>query len=251
MVASGKQLLQRAGLAAALLALALTARVSLAAKTDPTAQSAPYAAQSASYAAQSAFADQPYSLPPEKLRKAIVLGVIRPMLSFGAEFGQVAVLWILLASGFAARLSDWASARSKRGWLRALLFAAILVALLFFAVDLTTDAIGHAFSLRYGISIEPWPAWLLDQAKTLVLTICLETPAMALVAEAVLAVVRRRLCPSRVAGDVSAAIGHRSAFQQLRAVGRVPSGAGAATGARGCPDRDQHSAGADVSDEGQ
>jgi len=187
MMAKGKRFLRGTRLAVTVLALALSSRTSHAAQAKDAAQavrhaapSSSYAAQSMSYPAQSASAAQPYHLPPDKLRKAIVLGVIRPMLSFGAEFGQVAILWILLASGFSARLSDWASARSKRGWLRALLFAAILVALLFFAVDLTTDAIGHAFSLRYGISIEPWPAWLLDQAKTLGLAVCLETPAIAL-----------------------------------------------------------------------
>jgi Zn-dependent protease with chaperone function len=65
--------------------------------------------------------------------------------------------------------------------LRTILFSAAVVALLFLAVDLTTDAIGHAFSLRYGISVERWPAWLVDQAKTLGLAICLETPAIALI----------------------------------------------------------------------
>jgi STE24 endopeptidase len=145
------------------------------------AQSLSYAAQSLSHTAQSPSQAQPYSLPPDKMRQAVVLGVIRPMLSFGAEFGQVAVLWLLLASGMAARLADWVSTRSGRGWLQAALYSALLVALLFLVVNLTTDAVGHVFSLRYGISIEPWPEWLLDQAKTLGLTICLETPAIMLV----------------------------------------------------------------------
>ena len=149
------------------------------------AQSAFYVAQSPRSTAQSLRDAQPYSLPPEKLRQATVLSAIRPALSFGAEFGQIALLWFLLASGTAARLARAISGRTGySGWragLRVLLFSAILVALLFFVVDLTTDAIGHVFSLQYGISIEPWPAWLLDQAKTLALTICLEGPAIALV----------------------------------------------------------------------
>lgn len=145
-----------------------------------TAQSLSYAAQSLSHTAQSPSRAQPYSLPPEKLRQAVVLGVIRPVLSFGAEFGQVAALWLLLASGTAARLADWVSARSSRAWVQSAIYSALLIALLFLVVNLTTDAVGHVFSLRYGISIEPWPAWLLDQAKTLGLTICLETPAIML-----------------------------------------------------------------------
>jgi len=159
------------------------------------AQSLPRAAQSASYIAQSPHstaqsvradlpAGQPYILPPDKLRQAIVLSVVRPALSFGAEFGQVILFWILLASGMAARLAKAISGRTgNSGWragVRALIFSAILLTLLFLVVDLTTDAIGHAFSLHYGISIEPWPAWLLDQAKTLGLTVCLEAPAITL-----------------------------------------------------------------------
>ena len=159
---------------------ALAEGVFAAQSVSHTAQSLAYGAQSLSHTAQSPSQAEPYSLPPEKLRQAVVLGVIRPVLSFGAEFGQVAVLWLLLASGTAARLADWVSARSSRARLQAALYSAPLVALLFLVVNLTTDAIGHVFSLRYGISIEPWPAWLLDQAKTLGLTICLETPAIML-----------------------------------------------------------------------
>jgi len=124
---------------------------------------------------------KPYTLPPEKLAQATALGHIRPAIHFGAEFWELAVLSLLLTTGFAARLSQWAAARTTRSWLQSAIFSAILAALVFIAADLPVAAMGHAFSLHYGISIESWPAWLADETKTLGLTVLLETPLLMLV----------------------------------------------------------------------
>ena len=126
-------------------------------------------------------APKPYTLPPGKLAQATALGRIRPTIHFGAEFWNFAVLWLLLATGTAAWLSQWTAARTTRSWLQAAIFSALLASLVFIAADLPVAAIGHAFSLHYGISIESWPAWLADQAKTLGLTVLLETPLLMLV----------------------------------------------------------------------
>ena len=124
---------------------------------------------------------RPYHLPPAKLVQAKALGKSRPLLHFGSEFWQVAVLLLLLATGTAARLAQSIAAKTARRWLQSVIFSAILVALLFLAVDLPADAIGHSFSLHYRISVESWPAWLLDQAKTLGLTLLIESPLLMLV----------------------------------------------------------------------
>jgi STE24 endopeptidase len=123
---------------------------------------------------------QPYQLPPAKLAQATALGKIRTSIHFGAEFWEVAVLWLLLVTGAATRLGQWAASKTNRSWLQTGLFSAILAALVYVVSDLPVQAIGHAFSLRYGISIEGWPAWLLDEAKTLGLTLLLETPLLML-----------------------------------------------------------------------
>ena len=123
---------------------------------------------------------EPYRLPPAKLAQAIALGKIRPLIHFGAEFWELAVLWLLLSTGTATRLSRRISAQTSRGWLQAGVFSGILVALVYLVSDLPIEAIGHAFSLHYGISIEGWSAWLLDDAKTLGLTLLLETPLLML-----------------------------------------------------------------------
>ena len=79
----------------------------------------------------------------------------------------------------------------------------------------------------------------------------LRADALELVAQTVLAVVRRRCRAGDDFGDVSAALTDRSDVQPVRAAGPVAWDAGGATGAGGRAHRDQHSAGADVSDEGE
>jgi STE24 endopeptidase len=144
----------------------------------PTAHSEPSSTVQVTVQVQTS--TQPYQLPPDKMAQATALGKIRISIHFGAEFWEVAVLWLLLSTGTAARLNERIAAKTSRDWLRAGIFSALLAALVFFAVDLPIDAIGHAFSLHYRISIENWSAWLLDQSKTLGLTMLLETPLLML-----------------------------------------------------------------------
>ena len=47
--------------------------------------------------------------------------------------------------------------------------------------EMPVEAIGHAYSLHYRISVEGWSAWLLDEAKTFGLEVFLEAPALMLV----------------------------------------------------------------------
>jgi len=122
----------------------------------------------------------PYQLPPDKLAQATALGKIRPLIHFGAELWEVVVLLLLLTTGAAARLSDRIATKVNKGWQRSGIFSAILAALVFVLTDLPVEAIGHAFSLHYGISVETWIPWLLDESKTLGLTLLLETPLLML-----------------------------------------------------------------------
>jgi STE24 endopeptidase len=124
---------------------------------------------------------QAYTLPPDKLVQATALGYIRTSIHFGAEIWQLAFLVLLLSTGRASRLARWSSHRTTRPWLQAAIFSAMLAGLLFCAVDLPVSAIGHAFSRHYNISVQPWPSWLIDQAKALGLTVSLETPILMLV----------------------------------------------------------------------
>jgi Zn-dependent protease with chaperone function len=123
---------------------------------------------------------QAYSVPPDKLGKAVALGYIRPTIHFAAEIWELTFLWLLLATGTAKRFSDWCTTISRHRWLQGTLFSAMLVTALFLITELPLSAIGHAFSLHYGISVEAWLPWLLDELKTLALALALETPALLL-----------------------------------------------------------------------
>jgi STE24 endopeptidase len=122
-----------------------------------------------------------YRLPPAKLAQAIALSRARLFLHFGEEFWQFALLLLLLACGAIRRLSEWTTARTQRRWPQGAIYAAALTILIFLAADMPAAAVGHALSLHYGISVEDWRSWLLDEIKLLGLTLLLEIPLLMLV----------------------------------------------------------------------
>ena len=69
-------------------------------------------------------AQQAYSLPPDKLAKAIALSRIRNILGFVGGLWGLAVLWLLLATRAAAGLAAWAERAAGRRWMQGLLFFA-------------------------------------------------------------------------------------------------------------------------------
>jgi STE24 endopeptidase len=122
----------------------------------------------------------PYHLPPAKLAQAKTLGKIRPLIYFGSEVWEIAVFWLLLATGSATRLADWVTAKAPRRWLDTWIFSAILIAILFLVIDIPMGVVGHAVSLHFGISIYGWLAWLVDQPKTLFLAVLFGAPTLML-----------------------------------------------------------------------
>ena len=122
---------------------------------------------------------QAYSLPPEKLGKAIDLSRIRNVMDIVGSLWGLAVLWLLLDSRLAAGLESWAQRHSRRRWLQGLLFFAVLLVVTTLA-NLPLDVFGHHVSRDYGISVQGWPSWLLDQAKALGLLLVIGTPLLLL-----------------------------------------------------------------------
>lgn len=114
--------------------------------------------------------EQAYSLPPDKLAKAIALNRIQLTLEIAGTLWGLAVLWILLASRWAAGLEGWAQQRTRRRWIQGLIFFAIFFAITGLA-SLPLDAIGHAVSRHFGISVQGWPSWFGDQGKGLAISI--------------------------------------------------------------------------------
>lgn len=123
--------------------------------------SAPPAVQNSAAAPASA-----YSLPPDKLAKAVVLARIRIALEIAGTLWGIGFVWLLLAKGRAARFAGWLEQRIRRRWLQGLAFFAayLLVSTL---ASLPLDVVGHAVGLHYGISVQGWLSWTGDQAKGL------------------------------------------------------------------------------------
>jgi STE24 endopeptidase len=170
----------RNGILALLLTLGIPGSLVHGLATQP--QSGPPQTGSASSPASTpAQTGRVYQLPPARLAQAIALSRARLVVHFGQEFWELAFLAVLLVSGAASRLGEWTVSKTQRRWLQGAVFSAILASLLFLAVDAPADAVGHALSRHYRISVESWPSWLFDELKLLALTLLIETPLLMLV----------------------------------------------------------------------
>jgi Zn-dependent protease with chaperone function len=137
------------------------------------------AAQVSTAAATQPASAQAYSLPPDKLAKAIVLNRIRTALDIGGSLWGLAVLWLLLVTRWATALASWTERVFRRRWMQGLLFFAALILIATLA-GLPLEIIGHAVSRHYGISVQSWWSWLGDQAKGLGLSLLFATPVLLL-----------------------------------------------------------------------
>lgn len=105
-----------------------------------------------------------YTLPPEKLAKAIAYAHAKNWLHFIGFACGVAVLAGVLAWKLAPRFRDWAQAASRRRIVQAYIF----VPLLFLTVDvlnLPVSLYDQRLSLQYGQSIQSWGSWFWDWTK--------------------------------------------------------------------------------------
>jgi STE24 endopeptidase len=140
-----------------ILLLTALAPLPLMGQSAPAAHAAPVSTQPTG---------QAYSLPPDKLAKAINFNRILNILDIVGGLWGVAVLWLLLLTRAAASLEAWTQRVLRRRWLQGLLFFAVLIALLD-AADLPLNLFGHLASLHYGISVQGWGSWVADHAKAL------------------------------------------------------------------------------------
>jgi len=157
--------------------LALTAPLLL---TAPQlhAQQAPLAAQPAP-APQQASPQPAYNLSPDKLAKAIAISRIRNIMDIVGGLWGILVLWLILATRFAARLDAWAQRRSTRRWIQGLIFFAAFLVITTLA-SLPLDWFSQHVEKSFDISVQAWGSWLGDQAKSLGLSLLLFAPVLLL-----------------------------------------------------------------------
>ena len=127
------------------------------------------------YAAQQLAAAPPhgnlpdYSLSPADLAKAQHLSTVYETLHFGNEAWGILSLLLLLGFGAIAWMRDTAVNVSSNRWAQGYVFLLLYLfagALLSLPIDLYAQHL----SLKYGLSVQSWPSWFGDQAKTFALT---------------------------------------------------------------------------------
>jgi len=130
-------------------------------------------------APSTASSQQAYSLPPEKLAKAIAISRIRNILSITGSVWGLLFLWLLLVTRALAGLERWSQRISDRRWTQgAIFFAAFLI--ISALADMPLDWIGEHYERSFGISVESWGGWLADAGKTLGLTLLIGVPVLLL-----------------------------------------------------------------------
>jgi STE24 endopeptidase len=105
-----------------------------------------------------------YTLPPDKLRKAVALNRIGVVLTLVGCVWTLAQLILILSLGIAARMRDLAMRLSENRWAQGFAFVFLLL-LLMGVLDLPLAIYGHHVGLAYGLSVQGWGSWLADKAK--------------------------------------------------------------------------------------
>jgi Zn-dependent protease with chaperone function len=120
-----------------------------------------------------------YSLPPDKLAKAIAISRIRNIMDIVGGLWGLVVLWLLLSTRIAARLEAWAQRTSTRRWIQGLVFFAAYLVIATLASEPLSWFSQNA-EKQFGISVQSWGSWLGDQGKALGLTLLIGAPVMLL-----------------------------------------------------------------------
>jgi len=105
-----------------------------------------------------------YTLPPDKLAKAIAYATARNWLHFIAAAYGMLVLAGVLAWKLAPRLRNLAEAASRRRIVQAYIFAPLLL-LVIDVLELPVSLYGHHLSLKFEQSIQGWGSWFWDWTK--------------------------------------------------------------------------------------
>ena len=167
------------GVTAKLALLVLGMAVALCDTTPARAQAKDSAQVQAGAAARDAEIKGTYTLPPEKLARAITYSRARTRLQFIDQGWGALLLLLLLTTGAAGWMQRTAVRASASRWVQAAIFVFMLMGVTT-ALGLPTDAYGHQLASRYGQSVQKWPSWFGDQAKSFALTYAIGVPLVML-----------------------------------------------------------------------
>ncbi len=139
----------------------------------------PAAPQAPTTATEPPASQQAYTLPPDKLAKAIALSRIRNILDIVGSLWQIVFIWVLLASRFAAWLETEIKRIASHRWAQGVFFFAAFFIILWLS-GLPLSMYGHYVERSYQISVQSWAAWFSDNAKRLGFAIAITTPLLLL-----------------------------------------------------------------------
>jgi len=108
---------------------------------------------------------QAYSLPPDKLQRAVEYAHSAYTLHFASELWAILILAAIVAFGLSAKFRNWAEAASPRRFIQAMVFIPLLLVtndLLY----LPANVYGQHLELKFDQSIQSWPSWFWDWTKT-------------------------------------------------------------------------------------
>jgi STE24 endopeptidase len=103
------------------------------------------------------------SLPPQKLAEAIALSHWSTGLYFGGTAWLLLTLWLVARAG--VPIARLAARVSRQPWLQGIVAAPVWL-MIFVALNLPLALVGHHVGVRFGLSVESWPMWWGDWAKS-------------------------------------------------------------------------------------
>ena len=118
-----------------------------------------------------------YTLPPDKLAKAVALSHARTLLFFGDTAWVILLLSLLVFFGAGGAIRRWAAGITPRRWLQGLLVAPVWL-LILAVIELPAALIAQHIDLRFGLSVQGWPSWFGDWGKSTALTVTFGTLAL-------------------------------------------------------------------------
>src|SRR5260370_5473651 len=105
-----------------------------------------------------------YSLPPDKLQKAIEYSQAKYRLHFASAAWGIAALLVVLSVGLPAKFRNWAEAASRRRFVQAIIFVPLLTVSLD-VLNLPPGIYDQHLALQFDQSVQSWPSWFWDWTK--------------------------------------------------------------------------------------
>ena len=116
------------------------------------------------FSTQTSGAARGYTLPPDKLQKAIEYAHARYWLHFAGSIWGIAVLAAILAFGLSCKFRDWAETASRNRVAQAAIFV-VLLGLTNDLLNLPLGMYAQHLDLKFEQSIQSWPSWFWDWTK--------------------------------------------------------------------------------------